>query len=120
MANYQLTASDRVALAWRINEDPDAYVARIEANFPNAAEVIAHKIAVCKEKRAAATDKRPRAEREAEELAALQPTPLQIELMRARAYAQLQADLAAAKKLGLKLAEAELDRQAAGLAAKEE
>ena len=115
---YNLTAADRAALEFVMTEDADAYVARIEANFPNATMVIDEKIAKCKARRAAATDKRPRAVRDAEEIEAMKPSALAVELAEARYYAQTQADLAAAKVLGLGQAEAHLAAELERLAPK--
>lgn len=116
---YNLTAADRAALEFQMTEDPDAYVARVEANFPNAAKVIADKIAACKERQAAAKDKRPRVARDAAEAEALKPSALAVELANARHYAQMQADLAAAKALKLSMAEQYLTDELARLAPKE-
>lgn len=116
---YQLTAADREVLAFRMREDPDAYVARIEATFPNAMTIIKKEIAECKAQRAAATDKRPRAERDAAAEEALRPSALALELANARHYAQMQQDLAAAKVLKLDMAAQHLTDELARLAPKE-
>jgi hypothetical protein len=114
-----LTASDRAALAHVITEDPDAYVARIEATFPNAAQVIADKIAVCKAQLAKSPDKRTRLERDTAEAEAMKPSALAVELGNARYYAQVQQDLAAAKALKLDMAAQHLTDELARLAPKE-
>lgn len=73
-----LTQADRDALAWQLGntETPDEYVARVEAHFGERAEqIISDKVAKCKARRAVAKDKRPRAEREAADKAAIDALP---------------------------------------------
>lgn len=111
----KLTAADRAALEWQLGDEATytAWIERVEKQ-PNGAADIAQKLAACKQRMAASADKRPRIERDAE-LAPKAPTVLEQELHRARVYAQVTAELAAAKALGLKEAEGALEAEAAKL-----
>ena len=101
-----LTPEDRNALKWLMLEEPDEYVARIEAMFENAAEIIEQQIAIARARMAASPDKRPRRERDADLLP--QPKQLDIELEKARMYVEQQMMLNAARTLGLREAETHL------------
>lgn len=70
---YRLTDEEREILRWQMLEDPDDYVARIDANFTNANEVITEQLEYSRAEWAASNDKRPRAVREAEILQQLMP-----------------------------------------------